>query len=48
MFAVFTAVTGPIIGMGYHEPSAADARRRIIEFFDQYLTITADSQSSDT
>lgn len=36
-FAVFSAVTGPVMGMGYHEPSAADARRRIISFFDEHL-----------
>lgn len=36
--AAFTAVTGPLLGMdGYHAPSAADARRRIVEFFDQHL-----------
>lgn len=36
-FAVFGAVTGPLLGMGYHAPAAADARRRIVEFFDQHL-----------
>jgi carboxymethylenebutenolidase len=24
-------------GIGYHEPSARDARRRIVAFFDTYL-----------
>jgi carboxymethylenebutenolidase len=37
VFAAFTAITGPVLGMSYHEPSAADARRRIVEFFDQHL-----------
>jgi carboxymethylenebutenolidase len=36
-FAVFSAAARPLMGPGYHEPSAADARRRIIEFFDQHL-----------
>lgn len=26
-----------VVGMGYHEPSAEDARRRIVAFFDTYL-----------
>jgi carboxymethylenebutenolidase len=34
---VLVGVMGRIVGVGYHEPSAADARRRIIEFFDQRL-----------
>jgi carboxymethylenebutenolidase len=37
IFAVFSAAAGPLMGLGHHEPSAADARRRIIEFFDQHL-----------
>jgi carboxymethylenebutenolidase len=36
-FAVFGAVTGPVMGLGYHETSAVDARRRIISFFDRHL-----------
>lgn len=36
-FAVINAVTGPLMGIGYHEPSAADARRRIITFFGRHL-----------
>ena len=36
-FAIMTAVTGPLMGVGYHGPSATDARRRIIEFFDHHL-----------
>ena len=28
---------GKIIGGGYHEPSAQDARRRIVAFFDSHL-----------
>ena len=31
------AVMGRVIGGGYHEPSAQDARRRIISFFDAHL-----------
>jgi carboxymethylenebutenolidase len=26
-----------VVGIGYHEPSARDARRRIVSFFDTYL-----------
>jgi carboxymethylenebutenolidase len=38
-FGVVTAITGPVMGMGYHQPSAVDARRRIVEFFDQHLKV---------
>jgi carboxymethylenebutenolidase len=31
------AVMGTVIGGGYHEPSAQDARRRILSFFDRHL-----------
>ena len=31
------AVMGKVIGGGYHEPSAHDARRRIVSFFDEHL-----------
>jgi dienelactone hydrolase len=34
---VLVTVMGRLMGVGYHEPSAADARRRIIDFFDSYL-----------
>jgi carboxymethylenebutenolidase len=34
---VLATVVGRLAGVGYHEPSAADARRRIIGFFDRYL-----------
>jgi carboxymethylenebutenolidase len=34
---VLITVMGRLMGVGYHEPSAADARRRIIGFFDRYL-----------
>jgi carboxymethylenebutenolidase len=34
---VLVAVAGRLMGEGYHEPSAADARLRIIAFFDRYL-----------
>lgn len=37
VFAAVTSITGPLIGLGYHETSAADARRRIISFFDAHL-----------
>ena len=37
VFAVITAAAGPLMGGGYHESSAADARRRIITFFGQHL-----------
>jgi len=30
-------VAGPLIGFGYNEPAAADARSRIIAFFDRHL-----------
>lgn len=34
--AIFV-VMGKLIGGGYHEPSAQDARRRIVAFFDTHL-----------
>jgi carboxymethylenebutenolidase len=34
---VLITVMGRLMGVGYHEPSAADARRRIIDFFDWHL-----------
>jgi carboxymethylenebutenolidase len=34
---VIVTVMGRLMGVGYHESSAADARRRIIGFFDRYL-----------
>jgi carboxymethylenebutenolidase len=34
---VLITVMGRLLGVGYHEPSAADARRRIIDFFDRHL-----------
>ncbi len=37
-FAVFNAVAGPIMGVGYAERQADDARRRIITFFDRHLS----------
>jgi len=30
-------VAGKLMGGGYHEPSAVDARRRIVAFFDSHL-----------
>lgn len=38
VFAVVNAIGRPFMGGGYHEPSATDARRRIIAFFGQHLT----------
>jgi carboxymethylenebutenolidase len=35
--SLFFAVTGKIIGGGYHQPSADDARARITSFFDAHL-----------
>ncbi len=37
VFAVVSAAAGPLLGAGYHEPSAADARRRIAAFFGRHL-----------
>ena len=36
-FAVFNAIAGPLMGVGYAERQAGDARRRIIAFFDRHL-----------
>jgi carboxymethylenebutenolidase len=33
----FTIVAGPLIGYGYDEPAARDARTRIIAFFARHL-----------
>jgi carboxymethylenebutenolidase len=35
--SVLFTVLGGLMGAGYHEPSAQDARRRITSFFDRYL-----------
>ena len=35
--SVLFAVTGRLIGGGYHEATAQDARRRIVTFFDRHL-----------
>jgi carboxymethylenebutenolidase len=37
VMTVLSALTSPVMGLGYHEPSAADARSRIISFFDRHL-----------
>lgn len=34
---VLVAVVGKLVGVGYHEPSAANARARIVKFFDKHL-----------
>jgi carboxymethylenebutenolidase len=34
---ILITVIGRLMGVSYHEPSAADARRRIIDFFDRHL-----------
>lgn len=36
-FAVVGVVSGPLIGYGYNEAAAADARQRIVSFFDRHL-----------
>ncbi|HEX5188855.1 MAG TPA: dienelactone hydrolase family protein [Streptosporangiaceae bacterium] len=36
-FAALTVVTGPLMGGGYAEQQASDARRRIVAFFDRHL-----------
>jgi carboxymethylenebutenolidase len=35
--SVLFMVMGTLIGSGYHQPSAQDARRRILAFFDRHL-----------
>lgn len=35
------AVLGPLMGIGYNPEAAADARRRIVTFFDRHLTNAA-------
>jgi len=35
--SILFTVLGKLIGAGYHEPSAQDARRRIRSFFDRHL-----------
>jgi carboxymethylenebutenolidase len=47
-FAIMTGLTGPLMGVGYHEPSAADARGRIIEFFDRHLQDSPATTSPDS
>jgi carboxymethylenebutenolidase len=37
IFTVFSVTVGRVMGIGYHEPSASDARERILRFFGQYL-----------
>ncbi len=37
LFAVLGVVSRPLMSMGYNEQAAADARRRIIAFFDRQL-----------
>ncbi|HEV2369220.1 MAG TPA: dienelactone hydrolase family protein [Acidimicrobiales bacterium] len=39
--SVLFAVSGRLMGGGYHEESARNARRRIVEFFDQHLKAPA-------
>ena len=39
-FAALTVVTGPLMGGGYAEQQASDARRRIVAFFDRHLAGT--------
>jgi carboxymethylenebutenolidase len=37
LFTFVSMLAGPLIGFGYNEPAAADARIRIIAFFDRHL-----------
>jgi carboxymethylenebutenolidase len=37
--SVLFKVMGSLIGGGYHEPSAQNARRRILSFFDRHLRV---------
>jgi carboxymethylenebutenolidase len=41
--SVLFTVLGALIGAGYHEPSAQDARRRILSFFDHHLYLKQES-----
>jgi carboxymethylenebutenolidase len=36
-FAALNVVAGPLMGVGYAEKQASDARRRIVAFFDRHL-----------
>lgn len=39
-FAIYFAVMGKFrSAMGYHEPSARDARQRVVSFFDRHLKV---------
>ncbi len=42
--SILLAVLAPLIGAGYHEPSAQDARRRILAFFDQHLKLKEENK----
>ena len=35
--SIWFTLLGKMMGLGYHEEAAADARRRIIAFFDREL-----------
>jgi carboxymethylenebutenolidase len=37
LFTVVSLISGPLIGMGYNARATADARSRIITFFDRHL-----------
>jgi carboxymethylenebutenolidase len=41
-FTVLNIVLGPLTGMGFNAEAAADARKRIVSFFDHYLATTRD------
>ena len=41
LFTIVGLVAGPLIGMGYNVQAAADARSRIVAFFDRHLRPTA-------
>ena len=36
-FTLVSLVSGPLIGMGFNERATADARNRIVAFFDRHL-----------
>lgn len=40
--SIVFAVLGVLFGVGYHEPSAQEARRRILSFFDHHLHLKQD------
>jgi carboxymethylenebutenolidase len=41
-FTVLNVVSGPLTGMGFDAEQSADARSRIVSFFDRYLATARD------